>query len=47
MCFDIFFECLNSNIRGEENGKSGKIGRVLEKIGKEGRREGEKEEGGE
>jgi hypothetical protein len=47
LCYDIFFECLDANLRGEGNDKSGKIGRVLEKIGKEGRREGEKEEGGE
>jgi sarcosine oxidase subunit alpha len=47
ICYDIFFECLNTNLRGEKNDESGKIGRVLEKIGKEGRGEGEKEEGGE
>ena len=47
MCYNVFFECLNANIRGEIDGESGKIGRILEKIGKEGRGEERKEERGE
>jgi len=47
MCFEIFFECLNVNLRGEKNGRTGKDIGKMEKIGKEGRGEGEKGEGGE
>jgi hypothetical protein len=47
MCYDVFFECLNTNIGGERDDKSGKVVKQLEKIGKEGRGEERGEKGGE
>jgi hypothetical protein len=47
LCYSVFFECLNVNIGGERDDKSGKVVKQLEKIGKEGRGEGERKEGGE
>jgi len=42
MCYNVFFECLDMNLRGDENGKSGKVVKQLERFGK---KEGEKERG--